>query len=70
MTRPVRELKGFQRVRLAAGESTTVSFTLTEQDLAFYNRDMQLATEPGTFDLWIGGSSEAQLHTRFTLTSP
>ena len=70
VTRPVKELKGFQRIRLAPGESTTVSFTLTADDLAFYNRDMQLVTEPGEFNVWIGGSSEAQLQTRFTLVNP
>jgi beta-glucosidase len=70
VTRPVRELKGFKRIRLAPGESRTVSFELTAKDLAFYDRNMRLTTEPGEFHAWIGGSSQAQLQTRFTLVSP
>ena len=57
VTRPVKELKGFERVRLAPGEIRDVRFELHTDDLAFYGRDMRLATEPGTFHLWIGGSS-------------
>jgi beta-glucosidase len=68
VTRPVRELKGFQRVRLKPGESRKVSFELGMDDLAFHGRDMQLMTEPGEFHAWIGGSSAAQLKTSFTLT--
>lgn len=68
VTRPVRELKGFQRVRLEPGEQRTVSFELAPDDLAFYGRDMQLITEPGDFHVWIGGSSDAELQTAFTLT--
>jgi beta-glucosidase len=67
VTRPVRELKGFQRLRLKPGERRKVSFTLGPDDLAFYGRDMKLITEPGEFHVWIGGSSEAVLSTAFTL---
>ena len=67
VTRPVRELKGFQRIRLKAGEQREVSFELGPDDLAFYGRDMQLMTEPGEFHVWIGGSSDAELRTAFTL---
>jgi beta-glucosidase len=70
VTRPVRELKGFQRVRLAPGEQRRVQFELGPDDLAFYGRDMQRITEPGDFHAWIGGDSEAELHTNFTLTPP
>jgi len=69
VTRPVRELKGFQRVRLEPGESREVSFQLTADDLAFYGRDMRRATEPGTFHAWIGGSSKAELRADFELTA-
>lgn len=65
VTRPVRELKGFQRIRLAPGEERRVSFTLSTNDLAFHGRDMQLRTEPGWFHAWIGGSSAAWLHAAF-----
>jgi beta-glucosidase len=67
VTRPVRELKGFERVRLAPGESHRVKFRLEADDLAFYGQDMKLITEPGEFRTWIGGSSEAQLGASFTL---
>ncbi|GAB4486939.1 MAG: beta-glucosidase BglX [Saprospiraceae bacterium] len=56
-TRPVKELKGFQKIMLKPGESRTVTFTLTEQDLSFYRRDMTFGTEPGEFDVMVGGNS-------------
>lgn len=65
VTRPVKELKGFQRIRLKPGQTQKVSFTLRVGDLAFYNRKMELVTEPGEFHVWIGGSSEAQLRAEF-----
>jgi len=67
VTRPVRELKGFRRVRLEPGERITVSFVLRAGDLAFYGRDMRLITEPGEFHAWIGGSSATELRTAFRL---
>jgi beta-glucosidase len=67
VTRPVRELKGFERLRLAPGESRRVTFRLDADDLAFYGQDMKLMTEPGEFRAWIGGSSDAELGTSFTL---
>jgi beta-glucosidase len=70
VTRPVRELKGFRRVRLAPGESRTVSFELSAQDLAFYGRDMRPVTEPGAFHAWIGGSSDADLRAEFSIIKP
>jgi beta-glucosidase len=70
VTRPVRELKGFRRVRLAPAESRRVSFELSAQDLAFYGRDMRPVTEPGAFHAWIGGSSDAQLKAEFSIIHP
>lgn len=70
VTRPVRELKGFRRIRLDAGCTTTVDFELRAEDLAFFGRDNTLVTEPGEFHLWVGGSSEAELGTSFRLVSP
>jgi beta-glucosidase len=67
VTRPVRELKGFERVRLAPGESRKVTFRLDTNSLAFYGQDMKLMTEPGEFRVWIGGSSDAELDASFTL---
>jgi beta-glucosidase len=68
VTRPVRELKGFERIRLRPGERREVSFELTAADLAFYGRDMRLTTEPGQFHAWIGGDSTTDLQATFTLT--
>jgi len=65
VTRPIRELKGFRRVTLEAGESTRIGFTLHTDQLAFYNRRMVLVTEPGMFYAWIGGDSNAGLRTEF-----
>ena len=69
VTRPVKELKGFERVRLQPGESRTVSFEVSSADLAFYGQDMELITEPGDFHVWIGGSSDAALQASFALVS-
>ncbi len=69
VTRPVRELKGFQRVWLAPGESRVIEFELQADDLAFYGRNMQLLTEPGEFHAWIGGSSTTQLRTEFRIVA-
>jgi beta-glucosidase len=65
VTRPVRELKGFKRVRVEPGQTVTVEFKLNTDDLAFYGRDMKLLTEPGKFHVWIGGSSVTDLRASF-----
>ena len=57
VARPVRELKGFQRVTLAPGASKHVEFTLGRDELAFWNIDMKDVVEPGTLSIWVGGSS-------------
>jgi beta-glucosidase len=67
VTRPVRELKGFQTIHLGPGDRRTVSFTLRAEDLAFAGRSMQRVIEPGQFHAWIGGSSETELRTEFSL---
>jgi beta-glucosidase len=67
VTRPIKELKGFKRVRLEPGETVTVEFDLHSDELAFYGRNMQLVTEPGEFHVWIGGSSETALRTEFRI---
>ncbi|MFU8896340.1 MAG: glycoside hydrolase family 3 N-terminal domain-containing protein [Gammaproteobacteria bacterium] len=69
VTRPVRELKGFRRIRLAPGEAVHVAFELHTDELAFHGRDMQLATEPGDFHAWIGGDSAATLQTAFRVVA-
>ena len=57
VTRPVKELKGFKRVKVAPGETVKVEFELPVQDLAFYGIDMKKKVEPGKFRLWIAGDS-------------
>lgn len=57
VTRPVKELKGFRKVFLKAGETRTVSFTITPEDLKFYNTELQYDWEPGEFEIMIGGNS-------------
>jgi beta-glucosidase len=64
---PVRELKGFQRITLAPGEQKHVSFTLGFNDLAFYNAALKRVVEPGTFQVWIGGSSASTNEAQFTV---
>lgn len=58
MTMPVKELRGFEKIFLEAGETKTVEFTLTHENLAHYNRSMELIVEPGTFEVMVGSSSE------------
>jgi beta-glucosidase len=57
VTRPVKELKGFQKVELQPGESCDVTFTLSPADLAFYTARGRWEAEPGSFDVYIGGNS-------------
>ncbi len=69
VTRPVRELKGFQRVTLAPGETQTVQFDLSTDALAFYTRQRRFATEPGEFHVFVGASADAELKTSFWVTA-
>ena len=55
--RPVKELKGFQRVTLAPGETKALTFELPVSDLAFWNIDMEYVVEKGDFNLWVAGDS-------------
>jgi beta-glucosidase len=57
VARPVRELKGFQRVTLEPGVSKHVEFSLGRDELAIWNIDMKDVVEPGTLSVWVGGSS-------------
>ncbi|MFD1875593.1 beta-glucosidase BglX [Hymenobacter bucti] len=66
-TRPVKELKGFQKVLLKRGESQTLTFRLSPQDLKFYNDDLQFVAEPGAFQVFVGGNSRDVQHAAFTL---
>jgi beta-glucosidase len=65
VTRPVKELKGFQRVSLNAGETKTVEFVLKPEHRSFWNVNMKCSEEPGWFTVLVGGNSETTYHTRF-----
>jgi len=67
VTRPVKELKAFERVELAAGETRTVRFTLTPDMLAFWGPDGGWITEPGSFVVYVGSSSEDVVEASFEL---
>lgn len=67
VTRPVKELKGFQKVFLKKGGTKTVEFTLAEPDLRFYNSELQWVSEPGDFKVFVGTSSASTMEATFTL---
>ena len=67
LTRPVKELKGFQRVEIAPGESREVRFTVTPADLAFHTANNRWEAEPGEFKVFVGGNSQDVLEAGFTL---
>jgi beta-glucosidase len=67
VSRPVRQLRGFQRVTLAPGESRSVTFTIRPAMLAFHRLDMSFGTEPGRFDVYVGADSRASDHAAFML---
>jgi len=66
-TRPVKELKGFQKIELKAGTSKTVSFEITVNDLKYYNYDLKYVAEPGDFKIFIGGNSRDVKEANFKL---
>ncbi|MBP8114067.1 MAG: beta-glucosidase BglX [Chitinophagaceae bacterium] len=67
IARPVKELKGFQKIMFKKGESKEVSFTIGVEDLKFYNSDLKFVAEPGDFKLFIGGNSKDVKETTFKL---
>lgn len=67
VTRPVRELKGFQKITLKKGEKQTVRFDIIIEDLKFYNSDLKFVAEPGQFEVFVGGNSNADKKTDFIL---
>ncbi len=67
VSRPVKELKGFQLVELEAGESRVVEFVLTKDELGFYNNQGEYVIENGKFDVYVGGSSTADMRKSFEL---
>ena len=70
VTRPVLALRGFQRVHLKPGEKTTVTFTLSPDDLSIYDDHMQRVVEPGIFDILVGSSSNTALTSQLQVNAP
>ncbi|MBE99284.1 beta-glucosidase BglX [Flavobacterium coralii] len=68
VTRPVRELKGFETIDIKAGQSKTVTFTIDEKTIEFYTANKKWEAEPGDFKVYVGGSSDATLNGSFTYT--
>ena len=67
VTRPIKELKGFELVELEAGETKKISIKLTSKELGFYNNEQQFKVESGDFKIFIGGSSETILEANFKI---
>ncbi len=67
VTPPGKELKGFKKIALKKGESRTVTFTITAEDLKFYNSQIEYVFEPGEFEFFIAGSSDADFNASFNL---
>ena len=68
VSRPMKELKGFQRISLKKGERRTVEFTLMPKDLSFIGSDLKPTLEDGDFDIYVGNNSDANLKTSFTVS--
>jgi beta-glucosidase len=67
VTRPVKELRGFRRISLDAGQTKTVEFTLGPDELSFLNRDMHRVVEPGVFTIMVGGNSVELIQTKLNV---
>ncbi|MFC0604873.1 beta-glucosidase BglX [Winogradskyella pulchriflava] len=68
VTRPVKELKGFQKVMLNKGETKNISFTVSVEDLKFYNSNLDFVAEPGEFHVFVGTDSSTEMMKTFELT--
>ncbi len=67
VTRPIKELKGFQKVAIKKGEKRTVTFEISIEELKFYNSDLQFIAEPGTFQAFVGTDSSTDNKVDFVL---
>jgi len=67
VTRPVKELKGFQKVFIKKGETVTVTFKISVEDLKFYNSNLDFVAESGDFQVAIGTNSDVALKNSFKL---
>ncbi len=67
ITRPIKELKGFQKLLIKKGETKTITFEISVEDLKFYNSDLNFVAEPGEFEVFIGPDSNTKNSTKFEL---
>jgi beta-glucosidase len=67
VTRPIKELKGFQKIALKKGETKTVTFEISVEELKFYNADLEFIAEPGDFQVFVGTNSDADKMLSFKL---
>ncbi|WP_316633636.1 beta-glucosidase BglX [uncultured Flavobacterium sp.] len=67
IVRPIKELKGFELINLKKGETKTITFTLTDKELGFYDNEGNYLVEPGTFKIMVGGSSDKGLESGFEI---
>lgn len=67
VTRPVKELKGFQKILLKKGETKTLTFEISANDLKFYNSELKYVAEPGKFEVFVGGDSDTDKNASFEL---
>ncbi len=67
ITRPIKELKGFEKIFLKSGETKTVTFTINSETLQFYTINKKWEVEPGNFDVWVGGDSNTRLQATFEI---
>ncbi|QXP66031.1 beta-glucosidase BglX [Polaribacter sp. AHE13PA] len=68
VTRPVKELKGFQKVEIKKGETQNISFKISVEDLKFYNSELDFVAEPGQFQVFVGTNSDTKMMKEFELT--
>ena len=69
VTRPVKELKGFEKVMIKKGETKTITFELSVEDLKFYNSELDFVAEPGKFQVFVGTNSDEVLNKEFELVN-
>jgi len=67
VTRPVRELKDFRKVHIGKGETISVTFSLSPEDLSYYHQDMSFSADPGDFEIFIGTNSEETMKTALSI---
>jgi len=67
VTTPIKTLKGFERVHIKKGETKTITFNLTADELAIWNRDMEKVVEPGEFEVMVGGNSRDLIRSKFSI---